>query len=214
MWGPCFVSLRRENCIIHGVSRESFLLLRKSSMHIAFMCTRAPDYNGTYMLWAGIILNVDTVFLCSKAFSLEPVRLIFKQENVQYSVRQYHSLSTRQYSSVYYVLQEPTVVVRSSDGHIDNSSRNSQLRPHSPTWRNSSLSRELPAIPDVPENTINRNLTRYESASNLYACLDDVRVREAIDPQSSDSSRETSFPVRVYIRRVIPGGQFFMVNFT
>ncbi|XP_055341202.1 uncharacterized protein LOC129590167 isoform X2 [Paramacrobiotus metropolitanus] len=150
-----------------------------------------------------VILMGGMLFLCvgfkrkqKKGFGLhEPVRLLFKHDRSLYS--------------------EPTVSQGSSNGHINpETAHRLGVRTHSPTWRNSSLSRELPAIPDGNVARALGQLTSYESASNLYACLDDVRVghdddhgnsiRSPTDPQSSGSSAETGFQAPNGQRRIHP----------
>ena len=78
------------------------------------------------------------------------------------------------FSTVSCFVQSPNVSLRSPNGHLLLQDRTS-----SPTWRNSSLSRELPAIPD----SLDGDGLREEDASNLYACLDDVRVVNELHQQ-------------------------------
>ncbi|OQV12987.1 hypothetical protein BV898_12743 [Hypsibius exemplaris] len=161
--------------------------------------------DSTAMMWmtAGIVsvfLVMGMLILCAEyrrkqsSANSEPVQLVYKQSTAEY--------------------QMPNVSLRTANGHLSHL----DPRAYSPTWRNSSLSRELPAIPDVPgspgepsgSGAVGGGDIRYESASNLYACLDDVRVNNNNHGSGSNNNdRSTPLPypngdTRPLLNRVHP----------
>ncbi|GAV05387.1 hypothetical protein RvY_15529 [Ramazzottius varieornatus] len=119
----------------------------------------------------------------NKTLKAEPVQLLYRRKNTDYGESG----------------GRPSAAVKQTTLQLPSSV---EARSTSPTWRNSSLSRELPAIPDSLELGEGVRDERYESASNLYAYLDDVRTREEHEnAQASDSSRDAELPV------VLPNGR-------